>query len=162
VHILHHFYGAENRTLRAVDQKYVRSFGTWFWERLKKISWTDRVRNGDVVQRTKERSSILHTAKRRKLTGFVRCCVETVFKTSYCTEDRRVEVMGRRGRRRKHLLEVLKEKKGYRKLKEEAPDRTLRRTGCGWLWVAVGGFGWLWVAVGGCGGCGPVLRQTAE
>ena len=53
------------------------------------------------------------------------------------------EVAGRRGRRRKQLLDDLKETGGYRKLKEEAPDRTMWRTGFG-------------------RGYGPVARQTAE
>ena len=39
-----------------------------------------------------------------------------------------IEVMGRRGRRCKHLLDDLKEKRGYCKLKKEASDRTLWRT----------------------------------
>ena len=37
----------------------------------------------------------------------------------------------RRGRRRKQLLDDLKEKRGYWKLKDEALDRTLWRTGFG-------------------------------
>jgi len=37
--------------------------------------------------------------------------------------------MGRRGRRREHLLGGLEEKRGYWKLIEEALDRTLWRTG---------------------------------
>jgi hypothetical protein len=49
----------------------------------------------------------------------------------------------RRGRRRKQLLDDLKEKKRYWKLKEEALDHTLWRTGFG-------------------RGCGPVVRQTTE
>ena len=40
----------------------------------------------------------------------------------------RIEVTGRRERRRKQLLNDLKEKKGYWKLKEEALDRTVWRT----------------------------------
>ena len=36
--------------------------------------------------------------------------------------------VGRRGRRRKQLLDDLKETRGYRKFKEEALDHTLRRT----------------------------------
>jgi len=36
-----------------------------------------------------------------------------------------MEVTGRRGRRRKQLLNDLKETREYWKLKEEAPDRTL-------------------------------------
>jgi len=35
-------------------------------ERLEEISWTDRVRNGEVVQTIEERRNILHTVKRRK------------------------------------------------------------------------------------------------
>jgi hypothetical protein len=37
----------------------------------------------------------------------------------------RIEVTGRRGRRRKQILNDLKEGRGYRKLKEEALDGTL-------------------------------------
>jgi hypothetical protein len=47
------------------------------------------------------------------------------------------------GRRRKQLLDDLKEKKRYWKLKEEALDRTLWRTRLGRIYV-------------------PVVRQTAE
>jgi hypothetical protein len=52
-------------------------------------------------------------------------------------------VTGRRGRRRKQLLDELKGKRGYWKLKEEALDRTLLSTRFG-------------------RGYGPVVRQTAE
>jgi hypothetical protein len=55
----------------------------------------------------------------------------------------RIEMTGRRGRRRKQLLDGLKEKRRYWKLKEEALDRSLWRTGFG-------------------RGYGPVVRQTAE
>jgi hypothetical protein len=55
----------------------------------------------------------------------------------------RIEMMGRRGRRRKQLLGDIKENKRYGKLKEEALDRTVWRTGFG-------------------RGYGPVVRQTAE
>jgi hypothetical protein len=55
----------------------------------------------------------------------------------------RIEVTGRQGRRRKQLLDDLKEKRGYFKLKEETLDRTVRRTRFG-------------------RGYGPVVRQTAE
>jgi hypothetical protein len=33
---------------------------------MEKISWTDRVRNEEVLQRVKEESDILHTTNRRK------------------------------------------------------------------------------------------------
>jgi len=38
-----------------------------------------------------------------------------------------VEVTGRRGRKRRKLLDDLKERRGYCHLKEEAPDRTVSR-----------------------------------
>jgi hypothetical protein len=55
----------------------------------------------------------------------------------------RIEMTGRLGRRRKQLLDDLKEKKRYWKLKEEAVDRTQWRTRFG-------------------RGYGPVVRQTTE
>jgi hypothetical protein len=55
----------------------------------------------------------------------------------------RIEMTGRQGRRSKQLLNDLKEKRRYWKLKEEAPDRTLWRTSYG-------------------GSYGPVVRQTKE
>jgi hypothetical protein len=41
---------------------------------------------------------------------------------------RMIDVTGRRGRKGKQLLDDLKEKRGYCKLKEEALHRTLWRT----------------------------------
>jgi hypothetical protein len=55
----------------------------------------------------------------------------------------RIEMTRRWGRRRKHLLDDLKEKRRYWKLKEEALDRTLWRTRFG-------------------RGYGSVVRQTTE
>jgi hypothetical protein len=42
--------------------------------------------------------------------------------------EERIEVMGKRGRRRKQLLDKRKEKRGYCKLKEEALNCPLWRT----------------------------------
>jgi hypothetical protein len=53
-----------------------------------------------------------------------------------------IEVTGRQGRRRRKLLDDLKERRGYSHLKEEALDRTMWRTRFG-------------------RGFGPVVRQTA-
>ena len=44
-------YAAETWTLRAADQKYLESFEMWCWRRVKKISWTDHVRNEEVLLR---------------------------------------------------------------------------------------------------------------
>ena len=54
-----------------------------------------------------------------------------------------IELAGRRGRRRRDLLDDLKERRGYCHLKEEALDRTTWRARFG-------------------RGIGPVVRQTTE
>jgi hypothetical protein len=58
--------GAETWTLGKVDRKYLESFEMWRWRRMEKLSWTDRVRNEEVLQRVKEERNIVHTIKRRK------------------------------------------------------------------------------------------------
>jgi hypothetical protein len=55
----------------------------------------------------------------------------------------RIEETGRRERRRKHILDDLKEVVGYRKLKEDTLDRTVWKTGFGRQF-------------------GPVITQTTE
>jgi hypothetical protein len=55
----------------------------------------------------------------------------------------RIEMIGRRGTRRKQLLDYLKEERRHWKLKDEALDRTVCRTRVG-------------------RGYGPVVRRTAE
>ena len=59
-------YGAETWTLRAVDQKHLESFEMWWWRRMEKISWTDHVRNEDVLLRVKEQRNILHEIRKWK------------------------------------------------------------------------------------------------
>jgi hypothetical protein len=41
-------------TFRRADQKHLESFEMWCWRRME-ISWTDRVRNEDVLQKVNER-----------------------------------------------------------------------------------------------------------
>ena len=36
------------------------------WERMEKISWAVRVRNGELLHRVKDESNIVHTVKIRK------------------------------------------------------------------------------------------------
>ena len=58
-------YGAETWTLRAADQKYLESFEMWCWRRMEKISWTDHVKNKEVLLRVNERRNILHEIRKR-------------------------------------------------------------------------------------------------
>jgi hypothetical protein len=117
--------GAETWTLQQVDQKYLESFEMWCWRRTEKISWTDRVRNDEVLHRVKEDRNILHTIKGRK-TNWIGHILSRNCLLKLVTEGEmqgRIKVTERRGRRRKQLLDDLKEKRGYCKLKEEAVDR---------------------------------------
>ena len=59
-------YGAETWTLRSMDQKHLESFEMWCWRRMERISWTDHVRNEEVLLRVKEQRNILHEIRKRK------------------------------------------------------------------------------------------------
>ena len=61
-----HLCGAEIWTLRAVDQEHLESFDTWCLRMMEKISWTERVRNEEVLLRVKEQRNILHEIRKRK------------------------------------------------------------------------------------------------
>jgi hypothetical protein len=93
---------------------------------MEKISWTDRVRNEEVLHRVKEERNIVHTIKKRKANwiGHIlrrNCLLKHVIEGKL---EGRIEMAKIRGRRRKQLLDDLKENRRYWKLKEEALDRT--------------------------------------
>jgi hypothetical protein len=112
---------------------------------MEKISWTDHVRNEDVLLRVKEQRNILHEIRKWKANWIghilrINCLLQRV------TEGKiqgGIEVTGRLGRRRRRLLDDLKERTGYSHLKEEALDRTMWRVRFG-------------------RGFGPVVRQTTK
>ena len=80
-------YGAETRTLRAADQKYLESFEVWCWRRMEKISWTDHVRNEDVLIRVTEQRKILHEIRKRK-DNWVGHILKLPCKTGYRRKDK--------------------------------------------------------------------------
>ena len=59
-------YGAQTWTLLTADQKRLESFEMWCWRRLEKISWTDHVRNEEVLLTVNEQRNILHEIRKRK------------------------------------------------------------------------------------------------
>jgi len=108
------FYGAESLTLRAADQKYLESFEMWCWRRMEKISWTDHVRNEEVLLRVQEQRNILHEIRKRKANwiGHIlrrNCLLQRVIEGKI---KGGIEVTGRRGRRHRKLLDDLKEMRG--------------------------------------------------
>jgi len=78
-------------------------------------------------------------------TGLVTFYVETAFYNGLLKERYKgeIEETGRQGRRRRKLLDDLKERRGYSHLKEEALDCPMWRAGFG-------------------RGFGPVVRQTTK
>jgi len=54
-----------------ISHLYVKLFETWCWRRMEKISWTDHVRNEDVLLRVKEQRNILHEIRKRKANWIV-------------------------------------------------------------------------------------------
>jgi hypothetical protein len=98
-----------------------------------------------VLLSVQEQRNILHEISKRKANRIAHilrrnCLLQHVIEGKI---KRGIEGTGRRGRRRRKLLDNLKERRGYSHLKEEALDRT--------MWRARFGRGF-----------GPVLRQTAK
>ena len=122
-------YGAETWTIRATDQKRVESFEMWCWRRMVTISWTDHVRNKEVLLRVNEQRNILHEMRKRK-THWIGHILRRNYLLQQVVEGKikgQIEVTRRRGRRRKKLLDDLKDRRVYCQLKEEALDRTMWR-----------------------------------
>jgi hypothetical protein len=83
---------------------------------MEKMSWTDHVRN-EVLHRVRDERDILHTINRTA--NWIDHILHRNCLLKHIIEGRtegRIEVMGRRGRRCKQLLDNLKEKRGYWKL----------------------------------------------
>jgi hypothetical protein len=105
-------YRTETWTFRVVDQKHLECFKMWCWRRMQKISWTDRVRNEQVLLGVKEERNILHEISKRKANWIVHvlrrnCLLQQVIKGKIKGE---IDVTGRRGRRCRKLLDDLKER----------------------------------------------------
>jgi hypothetical protein len=92
---------------------------------MEKISWTDRVRNEEVLDSLKDEKHILHTTKRRTGNWFGDILRDCILKDVEGKMETKTEVTGRRRRRRKQLLDDLKVGRGYCKLKDEALGRTV-------------------------------------
>ena len=104
---------------------------------MEKISWIDHVRNEEVLLRVNEQRNILREIRKRKANwiGHIlrrNCLLKQVIEGKIKGE---MDVTRRRGRRRKKLLDDLKDRRGYCHLKEKALDRTMWRNRFG------GGFG---------------------
>jgi hypothetical protein len=105
--------GAETWKIGAVDQKHQRNLEMCCWRRMEKISWTDGARNEEVLLRVKEHRNILHEISKRMSMwiGHILCGNCLLRQVIEGKTKGGIEVTGRRGRRRRRLLNDLKEKK---------------------------------------------------
>jgi len=145
LHLEHRFIWCWNLDDSCSRSETAGKFLNVCWRRMKKISWTDRVRIEEVLLRVNEQRNILHEISERKANwiGHIlrrNCLLQRVIEGKI---KGGIEVTGRRGRRCRTLPDDLKERRGYSHLKEEALDRTVWRAGFG-------------------RGFGPVVRQTTK
>ena len=82
---------------------------------MEKISWTDHVRNEEVLIRVNEQKNVLHEIRKRKANwiGHIlrrNCLLQQVIEGKI---NGQIEVTRRRGRRCKKLLDDLKDSRGY-------------------------------------------------
>ena len=60
-------------------QKYLDTSEMWCWMKLENISWTDRVKNEEVLREVGVDRNVLHTIKRRKGNWIGHICIGTAF-----------------------------------------------------------------------------------
>jgi hypothetical protein len=79
---------------------------------MEKISWTDRVRNEEVLLRVKEKRNILHEISKRKANwiGHILCRNCLLRQVIGGKVKGGIEVTGRRGRRSRRVPDDLKER----------------------------------------------------
>jgi hypothetical protein len=127
-----------------LSRKDIRQIFWLITHKQKKLRWDSF---SDMIyfncHRVKEQRNILHEIRQRKANwiGHIllrNCLLQRVIEGKI---KGGIEVTGRRGRKRRKLLDDLKERRGYSHLKEEALDRTMWRARFG-------------------RDLGPVVRQT--
>jgi len=79
-------YGAEIWILWKVDQKCLASFEMCCWRRMERISWTDHLKNGEVLHGVKKEMNALHTMNRREASRIGHFGVRTAFQNTLLKE----------------------------------------------------------------------------
>jgi len=124
----HNFVGCWN--LDALESKSETPLRFWKWcrRRMEKISWIDLVRNWKVWRSVKDRNIV--PAVKKEEANWIAHILHGNRLLKHVIGgwiEEGIDVIGRRGRGRKQLLDDPKETRVYWKLKQEALDRTLWR-----------------------------------
>jgi hypothetical protein len=99
----------------------------WCFRWMKKTHWTDRVKNEVLTEVEEERNNLPTMEQRKSIWISHILCRNCLPKHVFEGKKWKIEVMERREKRRKKLLDDLKETRRYWKLKDEALDCTMRR-----------------------------------
>ena len=113
-------------TMRANEIGRLQAFEMWIWRRMEKISWKDKVRNEQVLEIVKEKTTRIDVIRSRK-----KKWIEHVLRGNGRLKETIEGIEGKRprGRRRVMMLDDMKEKKElYAEMKERARDRDHWRT----------------------------------
>jgi hypothetical protein len=88
---------------------------------MEEISWTDHLRNEEVLPIAKEQRNILHKISKWKANwiGHILCRNCLLQQVTEGKIKGRIEVTGRRGSRRRKLLDDIKERRGYSHLRSK-------------------------------------------
>jgi hypothetical protein len=60
-------YDSETWTLRKLERIYLESLKIWYWRRIRKIKWSEKVTNEGVTECTGEKRMLLNNILRRKV-----------------------------------------------------------------------------------------------
>ncbi|KAJ4445068.1 hypothetical protein ANN_06867 [Periplaneta americana] len=103
--------GTETWTLRRSEEKGIEVFEMWIWRRIKRVKWTERVRNEAVLERVDEERIMLKLIRKRK-----RNWLGHWLRRNYLLKDAlEGMVNGRRvrGRRRYQMIAILRHNGSY-------------------------------------------------
>jgi hypothetical protein len=105
--------GTETGTLRKINQKYLESFEMWCWWRIETICFTDRVKKSKYcVESRKKRTFCKKYSIQPRKANWICRVVRRKWLLKLIVEEK-IELTGRRWRRRKQQPDDVKEKKIY-------------------------------------------------
>jgi hypothetical protein len=125
-------------------QHHTSKLSRCFWSTARSVQVSVPYKE-EVLLRVNEQRNILHEIRKRKVNWIGHISRRKCFLKQVIEGKKKVgmEATRRRGRRRKKLLDDLKDRRGYSHLKEKALDRTMQRNSFG-------------------RGFGPVVRLNTE
>jgi hypothetical protein len=60
------FYGSEAWSIGKADLKRLEAVETWFWRRMPKVKWTDKIGTEDAYRRVDKEWTLYNTIEKRR------------------------------------------------------------------------------------------------